>query len=338
MPKKPQRRLVTVRITQIVQSRIFTRSTPGGDTFRDLIKSIDRTGGPIQAPLVRERGRGKYEIIAGWRRWQAALQAKQDELQVVVVPADDREAAILMLTENLHRDDLGAVDEAEQYWIAALLLQQPKRGGSTPHLSAREAAAVLAPHVGKSADTIRKILATLPEDSTNRERLRAAGAKTEHIRLAQSILRGEVKRAPRDADGQRLSRPMAPIWESLWVAAAEQVAQRGWTLQTLKEKRSWARELAGEVAAIRTDVRGAETAIQDTVRAAFEVAEPLGRAPLGRRHRCPACGHEWRGSCLGGEAKAKRIPGQPTLRQATIFDLDGEFPPKTSDRLVGEGG
>jgi len=86
------------------------------------------------------------------------------------------------------------MDEAELYWkVARLLRRDGSRGGSTPQeLGARKAAALLALHVGKSADTIRKILAALPEDPKNRERLARAGGGT-----------GAIGHPPREPAGAR---------------------------------------------------------------------------------------------------------------------------------------
>jgi len=65
--------------------------------------------------VVRERGKGRYEIVCGWRRWKAAKKAKQKTIRVEIAPLDDREAAVWMLTENVNREDLPAMDEAEMY-------------------------------------------------------------------------------------------------------------------------------------------------------------------------------------------------------------------------------
>ncbi len=285
--KSPARETKTVPISALLKSRIFTRSAAReGDAFAELVRSVERTGGPIQAPLVRPRGAGRYEIVAGHQRWQAARLAGQKTIRVEVVPLEDKEAALWMLTENALRSDPNAMDEAELYWKVAELLRGAGSGGSAPQrLSAREAAALLAPHVGKSPDTIRKVLAALPEDPRNRERLRKAGATTEHIRLAQAIVR--------QGGPQRGKQP--PGWEDPWVLVAEEVARRRWTLSDLRAKRAWARVLGLQAAALRGNGRRQRRELRKKMRNFFAAAP--SPPPSGRLHRCPSCGHAWVGAC-----------------------------------------
>lgn len=71
--------------------------------------------GIIQPLAVRETDGGYYQIIAGERRWRAARLAGLDELPVVVLDADDRTVMELALIENLQRQDLNPMEEAEGY-------------------------------------------------------------------------------------------------------------------------------------------------------------------------------------------------------------------------------
>ncbi len=74
-----------------------------------------REHGLIQPLAVRDVGNGFYQIIAGERRWRAARLAGLDELPVIVLEADERAVMELALIENLQRQDLNPLEEAEGY-------------------------------------------------------------------------------------------------------------------------------------------------------------------------------------------------------------------------------
>ncbi|WP_245572913.1 ParB/RepB/Spo0J family partition protein [Lichenihabitans psoromatis] len=82
----------------------------------DLTESI-KANGIIQPIVVRaiRNVAGSYEIIAGERRWRAAQAAELDEVPVVVVEADDREALAFAIIENVQRADLNAIEEGRGY-------------------------------------------------------------------------------------------------------------------------------------------------------------------------------------------------------------------------------
>ncbi len=80
----------------------------------DLAQSI-REHGIVQPVLVRRRPEGKYEIIAGERRWRAAQRAGLTEIPVLVRDVDDRTALELAIIENVQRADLNPVEEALGY-------------------------------------------------------------------------------------------------------------------------------------------------------------------------------------------------------------------------------
>lgn len=73
--------------------------------------------GIVQPLAVRDEGNGYYMIIAGERRWRAARLAGLDEVPVVVIDADDRTVMELALVENLQRQDLNPMEEAEGYQV-----------------------------------------------------------------------------------------------------------------------------------------------------------------------------------------------------------------------------
>ena len=84
------------------------------ESLQDLADSI-RIHGIIQPLTVRRLSSGYYQIIAGERRWRAAKLAGRKEVPVVIIEADDRKVMELGLIENLQREDLNPVEEAEGY-------------------------------------------------------------------------------------------------------------------------------------------------------------------------------------------------------------------------------
>jgi ParB family chromosome partitioning protein len=81
-----------------------------------LAESVRRQG-VIQPLLVRPRGVGGYEIVAGERRWRAAREAGRETVPAVVRTADDRDTLLLGLVENVAREQLTPIEEARAYAV-----------------------------------------------------------------------------------------------------------------------------------------------------------------------------------------------------------------------------
>jgi ParB family transcriptional regulator, chromosome partitioning protein len=81
-----------------------------------LAESVRRQG-VIQPLLVRPRGIGGYEIVAGERRWRAAREAGRASVPAVVRAVDDRETLLLGLVENVAREQLTPIEEARAYAV-----------------------------------------------------------------------------------------------------------------------------------------------------------------------------------------------------------------------------
>jgi len=86
------------------------------ETLNDLVESVS-TRGVLQPLIVREKMNhaGKYEIIGGERRYRASLKAGLATVPVIVKNFSDKEAAEIALIENLQRQDLNPLEEAEGY-------------------------------------------------------------------------------------------------------------------------------------------------------------------------------------------------------------------------------
>ena len=106
-------RVQSVALTQVVPSPLQPRTTFAAEHLAELVASI-RENGIIQ-PLIVRRVNGLLELIAGERRWRAAGQAGLKEVPVIVREATDLEVLEFALVENLQREDLNPIEEAQAY-------------------------------------------------------------------------------------------------------------------------------------------------------------------------------------------------------------------------------
>ena len=104
--------LRSLPISKIEPSEHQPRESFDGEKLEALADSI-RSHGIIQPITVRRLEGDHYQIIAGERRWRAARMAGLKELPARIVDADDREAMVLALVENLQREDLNPVEQAK---------------------------------------------------------------------------------------------------------------------------------------------------------------------------------------------------------------------------------
>ena len=86
------------------------------DAALDALSESIKAAGLVQPIVVRDTGDG-FEIVAGERRWRAARQAGLTTIPAIVRQADEREALILALAENVAREDLNAVELARAYAV-----------------------------------------------------------------------------------------------------------------------------------------------------------------------------------------------------------------------------
>ena len=105
---------VLLPISQVEPGLNQPRKRFDDESLADLAASIQEHG-IIQPLTVRRLSTGYYQIIAGERRWRAAKLAGRTEVPVVIIEADDRKVLELGLIENLQREDLNPVEEAEGY-------------------------------------------------------------------------------------------------------------------------------------------------------------------------------------------------------------------------------
>ena len=105
---------VSLPISQVEPGLNQPRKRFDPETMAELADSI-RIHGIIQPLTVRRLSTGYYQIIAGERRWRAAKDAGLREVPVVIIEADDKKVMEIGLIENLQREDLNPVEEAQGY-------------------------------------------------------------------------------------------------------------------------------------------------------------------------------------------------------------------------------
>ena len=102
-----------VKTSELKENALQPRTTFNDAKLADLIASIKEKG-VLQPILVRKKENG-YEVIAGERRLRAARALEMTEVPVVVKSVDDREALVLALVENIQREELNAIEEAQAF-------------------------------------------------------------------------------------------------------------------------------------------------------------------------------------------------------------------------------
>lgn len=110
-PESAAEMLRSLSVACIQRGRYQPRQDLREDTLRELAESI-RAQGVVQPVVVRPLGEGRYELIAGERRWRAAQLAELREVPAVIREVSDQAAIAMALIENIQREDLNPLEEA----------------------------------------------------------------------------------------------------------------------------------------------------------------------------------------------------------------------------------
>jgi len=135
----------TVSIDRIIEPKTELRSVVTQEGIEDLVRSVKDKG--ILEPILVRKKENKFEIIAGWRRYQAAKMAKIPEVPVRVLNVSDDDAMLIGLQENLQREDMNHIDIA-----MALNKIQVEKGLNPP---------AIAKLIGKTPEYVRQHLMLL---------------------------------------------------------------------------------------------------------------------------------------------------------------------------------
>ena len=169
-------------IEEIRPNKEQPRKTFVNEKLEELAASIREKG--IIQPLVVMRRDGHYEIIAGERRWRAAQKAGLREVPVVIQDVSEDTALEMALIENIQREDLNAVEEAEAYHQLLERFQ----------LSQEE----LAKRVGKERSTIANALRLLKLPAEIKRDVAEDRLSMGHARALLTLEDPEEQKAARD--------------------------------------------------------------------------------------------------------------------------------------------
>mgnify|MGYP002777131027 CR=1 FL=1 len=200
---QPGDTLRTLPVDAMVPGRYQPRRTMDDARLEELAASI-RAQGVIQPIVVREhtgadgKGGRTYEIIAGERRWRASQRAGLLEVPVVVRVADDRTVVAMALIENIQREDLNPLEEAQA-------LQRLIDEFDLTHAAAAEA-------VGRSRAAVSNLLRLLELPDEIRTLVQTGGIEMGH---ARALL------------------PLAP---PMAIALARQAADEGWSVRQVEHR------------------------------------------------------------------------------------------------------
>jgi ParB family chromosome partitioning protein len=192
--------LRTLPVDAMVPGKYQPRRTMDDAKLEELASSI-RAQGVIQPIVVRERG-GKggrtYEIIAGERRWRASQRAGLAEVPVVIREVDDRTVVAMALIENIQREDLNPLEEAQA-------LQRLIDEFDLTHAAAAEA-------VGRSRAAVSNLLRLLELPEPIRALVQSGAIEMGHARA------------------------LLPLAEPMAIALAKQAAEEGWSVRQVEHR------------------------------------------------------------------------------------------------------
>ena len=165
------------------------RRSFAGDQADELTQSISQHG-VLQPLLVRRADRGRYQLVAGERRWRAARAAGLQHIPVVVLDTPDSEMLTLALVENLQREDLNPIDQAAafQYLLDAGLTQTQ-----------------LAQRVGKSRSTVANAVRLLQLPPDLQAHIAAARLAEGHARAILAAPKDQQRQLAETAIARNLS-------------------------------------------------------------------------------------------------------------------------------------
>ncbi|MGG1314113.1 MULTISPECIES: nucleoid occlusion protein [Cohnella] len=166
-----QEEVKQIPVSDIVPSPYQPRSIFDDERIDELCQTI-KTLGVIQPVVVRQRN-GKYELIAGERRWRAVVKLGMANIPAIVREINDSQAASMALIENLQREGLTAIEEATAYQKLMDLHQLTQES--------------LAQRLGKSQSTIANKIRLLQLGDTVKQALLERKITERHARALLAL-------------------------------------------------------------------------------------------------------------------------------------------------------
>ena len=189
-PQQPTLTRDEIPLDQVYRGAHQPRRSIADDSLEELAASI-KAQGVMQPIVVRPRPTSGYEIIAGERRWRACQIAGLDRIPVVIKDVPDDRAVAMALIENIQREDLNPLDEAN----ALLRLQEEF------HLTQQQ----VADAVGKSRVAVTNLLRLLNLMPAVREMLEQGELEMGHARALLALPEFEQERTARQVISRQLS-------------------------------------------------------------------------------------------------------------------------------------
>ena len=218
--------LRTLAVAAISAGRYQPRRHFDEALLLELAESI-KSQGVIEPIIVRPAGSGRYELIAGERRWRASQLAGIDEIPALVRDIEDRAAIAVALIENIQREDLSALEEAQALarLIAEFKLTHQQAGDAVGRSRAAisnllrlldlPAAVCSLLDEGKLEMGHARALLSLPEARAVALAQKAADNEwsvrelEEAVRRATELPKGKAAKPKRDADIEALENELA---------------------------------------------------------------------------------------------------------------------------------
>ncbi len=200
--------VLDVPVERIVAGKWQPRTDFDENSLNELADSV-KTHGIIQPLLCRPASGGNYELIGGERRLRAAIRAGLSSVPVILMESEDKMAAELALVENLQREDLNVIDEAEGYKTLA----------DTFGMSQAD----IAERVGKARATVTNVMRMLSLPDEVKQLLRTSGTQGAEDRPKNDFSPGHAKVLLGLAD------------ESEMIRLASECVRRGWSVRMLED-------------------------------------------------------------------------------------------------------
>ena len=176
-------------VHKIVRNRHQPRKVFHENEIKQLADSINENG-QISPIVVRKMGE-KFELIVGERRWRATQLLKKDTIDAVIIDADEKTSAVLSIVENVQREDLNSMEEAE-----SLLRLVNEFGMSHDDVSK---------YISKSRTHVTNLIRLNELSDYGKEQLRMGIITMGHARAVLTLSPDEQSRILREAVRKNLS-------------------------------------------------------------------------------------------------------------------------------------
>ena len=176
-------------VHKIVRNRHQPRKVFHENEIKQLADSINENG-QISPIVVRKMGE-KFELIVGERRWRATQLLKKDTIDAVIIDADEKTSAVLSIVENVQREDLNSMEEAE-----SLLRLVNEFGMSHDDVSK---------YISKSRTHVTNLIRLNDLSDYGKEQLRMGTITMGHARAVLTLSPDEQSRILREAVRKNIS-------------------------------------------------------------------------------------------------------------------------------------